>query len=312
MISNQSMFNLVLGLSFLFSSCTNKDEFIIVEQQYTLQPSTDVAKRIVDNSDIIVHIYKDSSYRIVEGVVGTEISYLSHTGLAKKLFLVEVDLSTPNISIEASTPNNTAQFGFQKMTDQAKHEDDEGHRVWAGINGDFYNTTNGTPQGILFKEGVAIKTSVSDQINTYFSILKNGKAFIGDQSEFSSIRSEIQEAVGGRVTLVSNGIISSQTSHVLEPRTAIGVSEDGTKVYMLVVDGRKFHYSNGMSYEELAKCLKALGAYDAINLDGGGSSTYFVRTDNDDDSLRFQLRNWPSDNGGVERAVANGLLIIGK
>lgn len=302
----------VVGVSLTILSCSNKDEFIRVADTYSLVPTTEVAKKIVEQSDLMVHIHQDTSYTIVNGVTATEISYISKTGLAKKIFVVETDLNTPNIGIEASTPNNAAQFGMQPMRTQATFEDVEGHKVWAGINADFYNMTNGTPQGIVYKEGIAIKTTVTDQLNTFFAILKNGKAFVGDQEDYAAVKSQIQEAVGGRVTLISDGILQPQTSAVLEPRTAIGVSQDGIKVYMLVVDGRRFHYSNGMSYEELGQCLKALGAYDAINLDGGGSSTYFQRSTPDFARDRFKLRNWPSDNGGAERAVANGLLIIAK
>lgn len=300
----------VLGLFITIFSCSNKEKFIRVEDQYTLVPNTVAAKKIAEHTDLMVHIAKDTSYGIMDGVTATEISYISKTGLANKIFIVETDLSKPHIAIEVSTPNNAPQFAMQPMTKQATHEDREGHKVWAGINADFYNMTNGTPQGIVYKEGLAIKTSVTDQLNTFFAIMKDGKAFVGDQADYTSVKSQIQEAVGGRVTLIADGILQAQSSTVLEPRTAIGVSQDGSKVYMLIVDGRRFHYSNGMSYEELGKCLKALGAYDAINLDGGGSSTYFVRQVADFVADRFQLRNWPSDNGGAERAVANGLLII--
>ncbi|WP_240465968.1 MULTISPECIES: phosphodiester glycosidase family protein [Sphingobacterium] len=301
-----------LGLALTVLSCSNKEEFIRVEDTYSLIPTSEVGKKIVEQTDLMVHIHQDSAYQIVDGVSATEISYISKTGLAKKIFVIEADLTNPNIGVEVSTPNNSAQFGMQPMTAQATFEDYEGHKVWAGINADFYNMTNGTPQGIVYKEGVAIKTTVTDQVNTFFAILKSGKAFVGNQADYAQVKSEIQEAVGGRVTLVADGILQAQTSDVLEPRTAIGVSQDGTKVFMLVVDGRRFHYSNGMSYEELGKCLKALGAYDAINLDGGGSSTYFKRSTADFSIGRFQLRNWPSDNGGAERAVANGLLLIAK
>lgn len=308
----QTLSATVLGLALTVLSCSNKEEFIRVEDTYSLVPSSEVGKKIVQNTDLMVHIHQDSTYPIVDGVTATEISYISNTGLAKKIFVIETDLTNPKVGIEVSTPNNSAQFGMQPMTKQATYEDYEGHKVWAGINADFYNMTNGTPQGIVYKEGVAIKTTVTDQVNTFFAVLKNGKAFVGDQIDYNNIKTQIQEAVGGRVTLVSDGILQAQTSDVLEPRTAIGVSQDGNKVYMLVVDGRRFHYSNGMSYEELGKCLKALGAYDAINLDGGGSSTYFQRNTTDFSADRFRLRNWPSDNGGAERAVANGLLLIAK
>lgn len=54
-----------------------------------------------------------------------------------KLFIMEVDLTEPNISVEVTTPNNKNTFGFQPMTEQAIYENTDGHQVLAGINGDF-------------------------------------------------------------------------------------------------------------------------------------------------------------------------------
>src|SRR5690606_8944035 len=193
-----------------------------VEDQYRLDPKTEVAKMLVNGTNLFVHIKTDTSYIVEEGITGTEISYISQTGLAKKIFTFEVDLTNPNVAIEVSTPNNSPQFAMQQMTEQATFEDEEGHKVWAGINADFFNMSNGTPQGIVYKEGLAIKTTVTDDLNTFFAILDDGKAFVGDQGEYETVKSTIQEAVGGRVTLVSNGVLVSQSNSTLEPRTAIG------------------------------------------------------------------------------------------
>ena len=59
----------------------------------------------------------------------------------------------------------------------------------------------------------------------------------------------------------------------LAPRTAIGLSADGRWLYALVVDGRQPGYSMGAEMSDLVKLMLAAGASDAINMDGGGSST---------------------------------------
>ena len=299
-----------LGLVLMSMACSNKEELIQPYESYVAIPKTTVGNAITNRTDLVASISLDTSYTVTTGVEATEIQYLSSTGLSMKVFIFEIDLSHPNVKIEVSTPNNQPAFGMQQMTKQATYEDAAGHKVWAGINADFFNTTNGTPQGVLHKEGVAIKTSVTDAVNTFFGITSDGKAVIGDQDEYAVIKNTLQEAVGGRVTLLKDGIAPPQTDKKLEPRTGIGVNQEGTKVYMFVVDGRRFHYSNGMNYDDMAKIMASLGAYDAINLDGGGSSTFFIRNTTGFDDDRFVLRNWPSDNGGAERAVANGLLII--
>jgi exopolysaccharide biosynthesis protein len=298
---------LLVVLIFSFISCEDKD----VTYEYTAIPKTEIGAKLVNGTDLIAQIKSDSSYTVIPGVTANEIAYLSMTGLAMKLFIFEIDLTHPNVSVEVSTPNNKPAFSTQQMTKQAEFEDSENHKVWGGINGDFFSTT-GTPQGILYKDGVAIKTTFTDAVCTYFAITHDKKALIAGQEDYPTLRSSFKEAVGGRVRLVDHGVLSIQTDDRVEPRTCIGVSEDGNKVWMMAVDGRNFWYSNGMKYTELGQCMVALGAYNAINLDGGGSTTFFLRNTPNFTDGRFEVRNWPFDRGGAERAVANGLLIIGK
>ncbi|MBK8246949.1 MAG: phosphodiester glycosidase family protein [Gemmatimonadetes bacterium] len=85
------------------------------------------------------------------------------------------------------------------------------------------------------------------------------------------------------------------------PRTAVGTSADGRTLLLLVVDGRR-RWSVGMSLVELAAAMRDLGAWDAINLDGGGSSTLWIDG---------RVVNAPSDATG-ERAVGNALWILRK
>lgn len=83
------------------------------------------------------------------------------------------------------------------------------------------------------------------------------------------------------------------------PRTAVGVKADGKTVVWTVVDGRQAGRSIGIDLVDLAQWLKDQGCVDAINLDGGGSSTMTVRD---------ELVNFPSDAGGP-RAVTNAVVL---
>jgi hypothetical protein len=63
----------------------------------------------------------------------------------------------------------------------------------------------------------------------------------------------------------------------LHPRTAVGLAEDGWRAWLVVVDGRQAGYSLGVALHELAVLLRALGATEGINLDGGGTSAIVVQ-----------------------------------
>ena len=280
----------------------------VFDGHFEISPT--VEERLTTGTDLIGSITSSSSYDLTSGVTAAEIAYISKQGSPMKIFVFEIDLANPNLDLEVSTPDNQPAFKRQEMTVQATYEDQTGHKVIGGVNGDFFDMDNGTPQGILYKNGVAIKETFYDATTTYFAITKDKKAIIAGQDMYAGIKSTIKEALGGRVWLVRNGSAVGSSS-VLEPRTCAGVSADGLKVYFLVVDGRNPLYSIGMAYPDLSKIMKALGSYNAINLDGGGSSTFFIRNSSNKFEMKNQPRSTP-ESPVTERAVANGLVIISK
>lgn len=87
-------------------------------------------------------------------------------------------------------------------------------------------------------------------------------------------------------------------------RTAAGMSEDGRFLYLVAIDGRQPGYSVGATLSETADLLLALGTFDALNLDGGGSTT-LARSDNRGGLV---LVNRPS--GGEPRYSGNNLAVF--
>ena len=111
--------------------------------------------------------------------------------------------------------------------------------------------------------------------------------------------------MGGGPRLLQNGKIlikdenfRSDVTNGTGPRTAFGIDKQG-RYLILVADGRQKYYSTGLTLRELAATMKKLGAVNAMNLDGGGSTSMAVRG---------RVVNRPSD--GSERKVANALLVM--
>jgi exopolysaccharide biosynthesis protein len=122
------------------------------------------------------------------------------------------------------------------------------------------------------------------------------------------------EAVGGRPVLVRDSVVASEVAHgtaafvtARHPRTAVGIARRGTRLVLVTVDGRQAPYSDGMSLAELARLMLALGTPQALNLDGGGSTTLVYADPDSGGALR--VANRPSDAGG-ERAVGNALALV--
>ena len=107
----------------------------------------------------------------------------------------------------------------------------------------------------------------------------------------------VNTAIGGGPLLVQNSKALQFKDPQRNPRSAFGF--DNKYYYFVVVDGRRKGISDGMTFQELANEMSALGCSDAINLDGGGSAMLWVNG---------EIKNQPSDN--KERPCANALVLM--
>ncbi|MFE5318735.1 phosphodiester glycosidase family protein [Paenibacillus sp. NPDC056579] len=118
---------------------------------------------------------------------------------------------------------------------------------------------------------------------------------------------DVTVAIGGQGPLIKNGAVQTNVGpEGVHPRTAIGTKSDGT-VVLFEIDGRAPGFSEGVETVELANILKDLGVVDAMNLDGGGSSTFVAKLPGE---TARKMLNRGSDGG--ERQTGNGLLLVNK
>ncbi len=153
------------------------------------------------------------------------------------------------------------------------------------------------------EDGYVVATFSTDMIN-YINENFDEKTKVELEIEYDFDVEEIKMAVSGGAVLVENGEVPNKfTSNIsgLNPRTAIGISEDEKIVYLITVDGRQSS-SIGMTQEELANFLIEKGVYNALNLDGGGSTTMVARRLG---RIEKEIINSPS--GGILRMVANAI-----
>lgn len=218
---------------------------------------------------------------------------------------------------------------MQRVSDQMRYAAIDGRNVLAGVNADFYNMSTGEPEGLVVKNGIQVhawtpSAEISSRLpyRTFFGILKDGTAIIGDEEVYEANKANLEQAVGGDYILVDNGVPISfdegtDTSSMPDrptapyPRTCVGIRQDGS-VFFICMDGKRPDtYSAGLTLVEMAQLLVENGAVYAMNLDGGGSTTMVVK---DPETQQYTVQNSPSDGtsgptGGTERSVANCLYI---
>jgi hypothetical protein len=151
------------------------------------------------------------------------------------------------------------------------------------------------------KGGVVVSTPAAGSQAPVISSLVAGQQL---ELGWSLGWSHVLDTIGGNPSLIENGVIQttsltgSTPFHGPNPRTGVGTTPDG-KVLLVAVDGRQPGYSVGMSLLRFADLFQDLGATWALNLDGGGSTTFVVQGD---------IKNRPSD--GSERAVSSALVLL--
>jgi exopolysaccharide biosynthesis protein len=126
---------------------------------------------------------------------------------------------------------------------------------------------------------------------------------------FNNKPSRIHNAISGDRMIVLKGEIASDVDdQEVEPRTAVGTNRNGRYLYLIVVDGRQPFYSEGATFTELAELFIEQGAFMAMSLDGGGSSTMVA----EDDDGSPKILNSPIDHyiPGTERPVGTHLGIF--
>lgn len=283
------MRQILLLLSALFISCSTI-------QQARVSSRTTIARGV----DVI-----EANYTVTK----------DGESLPTKLFIMDVRLSDKvtvlataaednNASIKATKEEQTAIAPISKQL-EAMQANRQNINVLGGVNADFYLIKRSNMiKGAMYRGSECLKGDI-DEGENLFLVLKDGSAHCMTAEEYLALdKSLIAEAVSGRQMLLNDGVAQSNDTH-LEPRTAVGVTKSGKRLFILVGDGRRKEYSNGLSYADMAQIFKSLGAYDALNLDGGGSSSFCLSVGDG----KFAPINRPSDRAG-ERFVPNGIAVV--
>lgn len=267
---------------------TSDGNIVVSDKKYEIAPGIIEREYIVNNKDLTAQ----QSGHVLEVKLGED---------------AEIAVGYNNDNIEAI--KSGTNWRMLETTKQAQAmETSRGVNVVGAVNGDFFDMSNGRPRGALVMDGTVIQKS------SYpcFYIDKDNVPHIEESS--ANLPEGVKEAVGGAAVIVKDGKAVSVGDETKNPRTAIGIRADNT-VVIYMVDGRQAPLSVGMDYAKLAATMIDLGCVVALNLDGGGSSTFATQRAGDEvkptnDTAGLTIRCKPSD--GYERNVSSSVMVISK
>lgn len=155
-------------------------------------------------------------------------------------------------------------------------------------------------KGNMHIEDGCFVLSAKDDMQSYLTSLTEGQHIrIRIASSINGIYADFKAALGGqdRTFMLANGVVDNNWDE-RHPRTGLGLSVTGDTIIHCVVDGRG--KSIGATTGELAEIMQFFGAYNAMNMEGGGSSTMYLASQG--------VVNVPSD--GSERAESQGIFAV--
>ena len=249
--------------------------------------------------------------KLYEGVMYRRVvQFIPHPMIAH---VIEIDtkgneielLITPSDS-DGETPLNartTSQF-LDEFDVQIAINGDGFSPWWSRSPADYYPHVGDpvAPLGLSASKGEVYSTGTQTTIGIKPTLYVSRRNVLSFNNPPNNIHSAIS---GDRMIVLKGDVAPDLDDGELEPRTAIGMNRNGRYLYLILVDGRQPFYSSGATFAELAQILIEQGAYIAMSLDGGGSSTLVI----EGEAGEPVILNSPIDNyiPGRERPVANHL-----
>ncbi len=261
-------------------------------------------------------IFKGVDHSVSTNIPGAGASF----GTLQVVHAFRVDLKDPDIRLFTNpriTNNYVAdqrEVGGYTPGDFLKN-----HHLQAVINANFFSSTSyylpaGTPMdvyGLSISEGIVVSAQSSRNNSAVLLFDTNNVATVVHTNWPARSTQGIYTAVAGNGSLVAAGKnVASRTATDRDPRTAFGLSEDHRYLYLVGVDGRQPGYSNGSTDYETAGWMLLFGAYDAVNMDGGGSTTLVIE-DSTGKPVRMNESSAVADSG-KERTVGSHFGVYAK
>ena len=246
--------------------------------------------------------YTDTPYQPVtrEGIhwrslsPGIEAADIHNPQLPLIVHIVKIDLLNPTVSVITSEAalfkNNRGRLRGETTRDFALR-----HNTIVAFNAAPFKT-----HSLLFSVyrtivGIHITDfrRMSMPHERYGALLfyADKTARIIDAQTEELLLENVRHAVGGFWTILRNGAVLPQKLHRRDSRTAVGLADNGRTLFVVAVEGENKRKSHGLSFEETARLMRELGADDALQLDGGSSSS-LVLQENGTQHIVAPTRSW--------------------
>ena len=208
--------------------------------------------------------------------------------------IVKVDLSCPSIELLGTTvgtePTTVKNFAYR-------------NKLSVAINASFFDPQY-RPQGLVVSDGQRWSNTRDTRQHAFLACTADNRCRIDAPNHTAEVDPEWRTVISGWQNLRGGTYVCARgasktcytNARAAHPRTSVGLSRDRRWLYIIVVEGRLPDFE-GYTLNQLARLYRSLGVRDAVNLDGGSSTTLVINNK--------RINALPSRQLFLERSVAN-------
>lgn len=270
-------------------------------------------------TDDYYSVISKHEYTLAPGATETEIVLNNATGSRRQIaHVMEVDTKNPTIQvlpgyygIDKLDPNNlkdSTHWTDARVTETVKYYEKQlGYNVVGAMNTALAYDSN-APYDFMVYNGVVLAdpSNHTGNAQTYLAIKQNGDCEL--RSRTQPLEEDDYNVVAANFSwLVKDGALvnkNAERTTAAASRSMLGIKPDG-KLVICQFDGRVSPTATGLSDYEMGEMMLALGCVNAVNGDGGGSSTFVTKREGEE---THTMRSIPSD--GSERPTINSIMVV--
>ena len=201
-----------------------------------------------------------------------------------QVLCLRVDLTDPDIVL-FTTPKCTNCGSYEVLSENTSYFLEE-YGLSVAVNGGNYasslgpgDVALGTPEdvyGLAISKGTVVSPNMTGYLSVMLFTTNNQAIYIPTNSPATNTAGIFTGIAGNHALLLRGVNLQTATPNDLDPRTAIGLSQDRRYLFLMTIDGRQTGWSDGADFHDTGEWLKRFGASDGINMDGGGSTTMSI------------------------------------
>jgi Phosphodiester glycosidase len=200
-----------------------------------------------------------------------------------QVLCLRVDLTDPDIQLFTTPHCTNSSCTLETLSENPSYFLEQ-YGLQVAVNGGFYTSSAGgadsalgTPEdvfGLAISQGTVVSPADDPSFVAVLLFNSNNVPVFVPTNSPATNTTGIYTAIAGNHALLFNGVnLRSATPNDLDPRTALGLSQDRRYLFLMTIDGRQSGWSDGADFHDTGEWLKRFGATDGINGDGGGSTT---------------------------------------